>query len=395
MSLKERVDGLLSAAVERGDVPGVVAVVVDREGVVYEGAFGKRNLATGEPMTLDTVCWIASMTKAITGACTMQMVEQGKLDLDAPADQWVPMLKEAQVLEGWDDEGKPKLRPPVRPITLRQLLTHTAGFSYEFWSADILRYQQVMGVPGVASGKIAALTTPLLFDPGERWEYGINIDFAGLAVEAVSGKKLGQYMQDHLLGPLGMNDTAFNIRPDMRARLAVVHARGEDGSLAPIAFEIPQDPEFEMGGGGLYGTAGDYARFVRMVLNRGELDGLRVLSAETVALMCQNAIGNLRVTPMKSVMPQFSNDAEFFPGLPKGWGLTWQINLEPAPTGRPAGSLQWAGLANSYFWIDLDHGIGGIYLTQIVPFADTKSLPLFEAFETTVYQSMHPSLGSV
>lgn len=395
MSLKERVDGLLSAAVERGDVPGVVAVVVDREGVVYEGAFGKRNLATGEPMMPDTVCWIASMTKAITGACTMQMVEQGKLDLDAPADQWVPMLKEAQVLEGWDDEGKPKLRPPVRPITLRQLLTHTAGFSYEFWSADILRYQQVMGVPGVASGKIAALTTPLLFDPGERWEYGINIDFAGLAVEAVSGKKLGQYMQDHLLGPLGMNDTAFKIRPDMRARLAVVHARGEDGSLAPIAFEIPQDPEFEMGGGGLYGTAGDYARFVRMVLNRGELDGIRVLSAETVDLMCQNAIDNLRVTPMKSVMPQFSNDAEFFPGLPKGWGLTWQINLEPAPTGRPAGSLQWAGLANSYFWIDLDHGIGGIYLTQIVPFADTKSLPLFEAFETTVYQSMHPSLGTV
>lgn len=388
MSLKERVDGLLSAAVERGDVPGVVAVVVDREGVVYEGAFGKRNLVTGEPMTLDTVCWIASMTKSITGACTMQMVEQGKLDLDAPASQWVPMLADAKVLEGWDDEGKPKLRPPTRPITLRQLLTHTAGFSYEFWSADILRYQEVMGVPGIASGKLAALTTPLLFDPGERWEYGINIDFAGLAVEAVSGKRLSQYMQEHLLGPLGMNDTAFKIRPDMRARLATVHARGEDGTLTPMAFELPQDPEFDLGGGGLYGTAGDYARFIRMVLNRGELDGVRVLNAETVDLMCQNAIGDLRVTMMKSVMPQFSNDAEFFPGLPKGWGLTWQVNLEPAPTGRSAGSLQWAGLANSYFWIDLERGIGGVYLTQITPFADMKSLPLFEAFETAVYQSM-------
>jgi methyl acetate hydrolase len=218
MVLKERIDGLLGAAVERGDVPGVVAVVVDRKGVLYEGAFGKRNLTTGEPMTPDTVCWIASMTKAITGACTMQMVEQGKLDLDAPAEQWAPMLKEAQVLEGWDDEGKPKLRPPTRPITLRQLLTHMAGFSYEFWNADILRYQEVMGVPNIASGKIAALKTPLLFDPGERWEYGISIDFAGLAVEAVSGKKLSAYMQDHLLGPLGMNDTAFKIRPDMRAR---------------------------------------------------------------------------------------------------------------------------------------------------------------------------------
>jgi methyl acetate hydrolase len=388
MVLKERIDGLLGAAVERGDVPGVVAVVVNREGVLYEGAFGKRNLTTGAPMTIDTVCWIASMTKAITGACTMQMVEQGKLDLDAPAEQWVPMLKEAQVLEGWDDEGKPKLRPPTRPITLRQLLTHTAGFSYEFWNADILRYQEVMGVPNIASGKIAALKTPLLFDPGERWEYGISIDFAGLAVEAVSGKKLSAYMQDHLLGPLGMNDTAFKIRPDMRARLATIHARGEDGALTPIEFELPQDPEFDLGGGGLYGTAGDYARFVRMVLNRGELDGVRVLDAETVDLMCQNAIGDLRVTPMKTVMPQFSNDAEFFPGLPKGWGVTWQVNLEPAPTGRSAGSLQWAGIANSYFWIDPVRGIGGVYMTQILPFADTKSLPLFEAFETEVYRAL-------
>ncbi len=388
MVLKERMDDLLGAAVEHGDVPGVVAVVVNREGVLYEGAFGKRNLTTGAPMTIDTVCWIASMTKAITGACTMQLVEQGKLDLDAPAEQWVPVLKEAQVLEGWDAEGKPKLRPPTRPITLRQLLTHTAGFSYEFWNADILRYQQVMGVPNIASGRIAALKTPLLFDPGERWEYGISIDFAGLAVEAVSGQKLSAYMQDHLLGPLGMNDTAFKIRPDMRARLATIHARGEDGALAPMEFELPQDPEFDLGGGGLYGTAGDYARFVRMVLNRGELDSVRVLDAETIDLMCQNAIGDLRVTPMKTVMPQFSNDAEFFPGLPKGWGVTWQVNLEPAPTGRSAGSLQWAGIANSYFWIDPVRGIGGVYMTQILPFADTKSLPLFEAFETEVYRAL-------
>lgn len=388
MGLKERVDDLLGAAVERGDVPGVVAVVVNRDEVLYEGAFGKRNLTTSEPMTYDSVCWIASMTKAITGACTMQLVEQGKLDLDAPAEQWVPMLKEAQVLEGWNDEGKPKLRPPKRPITLRQLLTHTAGFSYEFWSADILRYQEVAGVPNIASGRIAALKTPLLFDPGERWEYGIGIDFAGLAVEAVSGKKLSAYMQDYLLSPLGMRDTAFKIRPDMRARLATIHARGDDGTLTPIAFELPQDPEFDLGGGGLYGTAGDYARFVRMVLNRGELDGVRVLDAETVDMMCQNVIGDLRVTPMKTVMPQFANDAEFFPGLPKGWGLTWQVNLEPAPTGRSAGSLQWAGLANSYFWIDPVRGIGGVYMTQITPFADVKSLPLFEAFETEVYRAL-------
>lgn len=388
MTLKARLDDLLNTAVKQGDVPGVVAVVVDREGVLYEGAFGHRNLETGVPMTVDTVCWIASMTKAMTGACAMQLVEQGKLNLDTPAGQWVPMLEEVQVLEGWSADGQPKLRPPARPITLRHLLTHTAGFSYEFWNADILRYQEVMGIPAIASGKLASLGTPLLFDPGDRWEYGIGIDFAGLAVEAVSGKKLSHYMHDDLFQPLGIRDTAFKIRPDMRARLATVHARDEHGALTPMNFELPQDAEFDLGGGGLYGTAGDYARFVRMILNRGELDGVRVLKEETVDLMCQNVIGDLRVTPMKSVMPQFSNDAEFFPGLPKGWGLTWQINLEPAPTGRSAGGIQWAGLANSYFWIDPTRGIGGVYLTQIVPFADTKSLALFEAFETAVYHTM-------
>lgn len=234
MSLKEQVDVLLKAAVELGDVPGVVAIVVNRGNTLYEGAFGKRNLSTGEPMTIETVGWIASMTKAITGACAMQLVEQGKLDLDGPASQWVPQLSEVKVLEGWDAAGKPKLRPPIRPITLRHLLTHTAGFAYEFWSEDILKYQQVMGVPGIASCENKALTTPLLFDPGDRWQYGINIDFVGKAIEAVSGKKLGQYMQENLLGPLGMNDTAFKIRSDMRARLATLHTRGEGDALAPM-----------------------------------------------------------------------------------------------------------------------------------------------------------------
>lgn len=388
MSLKEQVDVLLKAAVELGDVPGVVAIVVNRGNILYEGAFGKRNLSTGEPMTIETVGWIASMTKAITGACAMQLVEQGKLDLDGPASQWVPQLSEVKVLEGWDAAGKPKLRPPIRPITLRHLLTHTAGYAYEFWSEDILKYQQVMGVPGIASCENKALTTPLLFDPGDRWQYGINIDFVGKAIEAVSGKKLGQYMQENLLGPLGMNNTAFKIRPDMRARLATLHTRGEGDALAPMELELPQEPEFEMGGGGLYGTAVDYATFVRMVLNRGETKGNRLLKTDTLDLMCRNAMGDLRVTRLKTAMPQFSNDAEFFPGLEKTWGLTWQINIDRTPTGRSPGSLQWAGLANSYFWIDPVRSIGGVYLTQIFPFADKKALPLFEAFERAVYKSI-------
>ncbi|WP_298821358.1 serine hydrolase domain-containing protein [Chloroflexus sp.] len=386
MTLQTKLDHLFQSAVDQGDVPGVVAVVVDRDGSRYEGAFGKRNLTADAPMTVDTVAWIASMTKAITAACAMQLVEQGKLDLHSPASQWVPMLAEAQVLTGWDADGQPILRPPRQPVTLHHLLTHTAGFSYEFWNADILRYQQVMGIPGAASCERRALTTPMLFDPGERWEYGISIDFAGMAVEAVSGKSLSQYMREALFEPLGMRDSAMKIRPDMRARLASMHARDAEGGLAPMEFELPQEPEVELGGGALYSTASDYARFIRMVLNRGELDGQRVLAASTVDLMCRNAIGDLTIPKLTSVLPAFSHDIEFLPGVKKGWGYSWLINLEPVPGGRSAGSLFWAGLSNSYFWIDPSRGIGGVYISQIVPFADPKSLALFAAFEAAVYE---------
>jgi CubicO group peptidase (beta-lactamase class C family) len=252
----------------------------------------------------------------------------------------------------------------------------------------VARYQEVKGIPGIGSCKNIALRTPLLFDPGDRWEYGIGIDWAGKTVEAVSGKKLGAYMQDNIFGPLGMTSTAFKITPAMRARLAQVHARGDDGRLAPIEFELVQDPEFEMGGGGLYSTAGDYLQFIRMILNRGRANGAQVLKPETVDLMSRNAMGDLKVTMLKTIVPASSNDAEFFPGMPKSWGLTFMINDQPAPTGRSVGSLAWAGLANTYFWIDRRKDVGGAYMTQVLPFADTKSLPLFYAFETSVYRSM-------
>jgi methyl acetate hydrolase len=207
-------------------------------------------------------------------------------------------------------------------------------------------------------------------------------------VESVSGKRLGVYMQENLFGPLGMNSTAFKITPEMRARLAKIHMRGEDGKFTVTNIEIPQEPEFEMGGGGLYSTAGDYLLFVRMILNRGAGNGNRVLKAETVDLMSRNAMGDTKVRMLKTAMPALTNDAEFFPGMSKDWGLSFMINEERAPTGRSAGSLAWAGLANTYFWIDQRKGVGGVYLTQVLPFADEKSLPLFYAFEKAVYQSM-------
>ena len=385
-SRKAKIDAMLRRAAEAGDVPGVIAMATDRNGSIYEGAFGKRVLGQPAPMTVDTVVWIASMTKPLTAAGAMQLVEQGKLDLDAPAAKVVPDIGKAEVLEGFDATGQPRTRKPKREITLRHLLTHTAGFSYDIWNPDIAKYQEVKKLPGIISCENVALTTPLLFDPGEKWDYGINIDWAGKMVEAVSGKRLGAYLTENLFAPLGMTSTAFKITADMRARLAKIHQRDEKDAFAPqMDLEIPQDPEFEMGGGGLYATAGDYLRFVRLILNRGKAGSAQVLKPETVDLISKNNMGALRVTLLKTAAPPLSNDAEFFPGVPKAWGLSFQINLERAPTGRPAGGLMWAGLANSYFWIDPATGIGGVYLTQVLPFADKKSLPLYYEFEKTFY----------
>jgi CubicO group peptidase (beta-lactamase class C family) len=382
------IDRVLRNGAESGDVPGVAAAVTNSEGTIYEAAFGKRALGESPDMTVDTVAWIASMTKALTATAAMQLVEQGRLELDSPAHRWVADLDSVRVLEGFDEAGKPRTRAATKPITLRQLLTHTSGYGYTMWSEDLLRYKDVAGLPGITACENAALNLPLLFEPGESWEYGIGIDWVGKIVEAVSGQKLGIYLHDHLLAPLGMKDTAFRISPGMRTRLAKVHQRGEDGALTAQQFEIPQEPEFEMGGGGLYSTASDYLKFIRMILNKGQAQDGRVLKAETVDLMSRNHMGDLSVRLLKTAIPSVTNDAEFFPGMRKTWGLSFMINTEKAPTGRSPGSLAWAGMANTYYWIDPAKGIGGVYITQVFPFADHKSLPLFLEFEKAVYQSM-------
>ena len=386
MSLYDRANRILSEACAAGFVPGVVAMATDRNGTLYEGAFGERTLG-GEPMTLDTVGWIASMTKALTSVAAVQLVERGKLDLDAPAAKIVPEIAELKVLTGFDATGAPQLRPVKRPITLRHLLTHTSGCSYEIWNPDMGKVQAALEIPSVTSCLNKALTLPLVADPGERWEYGVSIDWAGKMVEAVSGLKLGQFLKANLFDPLGMTSTAFAITPDMRCRLASTHLRGPDDKLSVFPFEIPQAPEFEMGGGGLYGTVGDYLNFIRMILNGGQLGPERVLKPETVELLRLNHMGTNRVSLLKAAIP-LTNDAEFFPGIEKSWSLAFQVNDEPVFTGRPAGGLMWAGLANSFYWIDPKTGIGGAYMTQIFPFADKESVPLYYAFEAAVYDSL-------
>jgi methyl acetate hydrolase len=383
-----QIDEVLKTAIDRGDVPGVVAMAATRDGVVYEGAFGRRALPDGAAMTPDTEFWIASMTKAITSAAAMQLVERGKLGLDRPIAEVLPELASPQVLYGFDAAGEPRLRPARRPITLRHLITHTAGFVYAIWNPDLGLYIERQGIPDIISCQNGALALPLTFDPGEKWDYGINIDWVGKAVERVSGQILGDYLTEHLFGPIGMAETGFKLTPDRRARLVGMHARGDDGTLAPIPFEMPQEPEFQMGGGGLYGTAADYLAFQRVFLNNGRTNGLQVLAPETVRLMSQNAIGDLNVQRLKTAVPAYSHDAEFFPGMVKKWGLGFMITTEQVPGGRSPGSLAWAGLGNTYFWIDPVRGIAGVILMQLLPFADPKALSLLDGFEKAVYAAL-------
>ncbi len=380
-------DQVLERAVNAGDVAGVVGVAADDRGVIYEGAFGKRAADADAPMTVDTVVWIASMTKAITSVAAMQLVEQGRIALDEPLSNRLPEVSAVQVLDGFDEAGAPRLRPPRRPITLRHLLTHTAGFTYDIWNPDMIRYQAHAAIPGIIECKKVTLNTPLVFDPGERWEYGINLDWVGQTVERLSGKRLEEYFREHIFAPLGMRDSGFVIGADQRQRLAGMHFRLPDGQLQVIPFEMTQEPEFYMGGGGLYSTGPDYLRFLRMLLGEGQLDGARVLTAESVAEMSQNQIGDLSVGLLKSAIPGSSNDAEFFPGMPKKWGLGYMISTLEAPTGRSAGSLAWAGLANTYYWLDPARRVTGVILTQILPFADPAALGVFDQFERAIYAS--------
>src|SRR3954451_11818170 len=314
--LKNAADAILNGTVTGSPrVPGVVAMATDRRGNIYEGASGKRVLGQDADMTTDSVFAIFSTTKAITGTAVLQLIEDGKLDLDAPAKNYVPDIGTLQVIEGFDDSGNPTLRPPKRDITTRMLMLHTAGFGYDFFNEQYNRLATEKGQPSVITASKKALMTPLLFDPGERWEYGSNIDWCGQVVEAITGKRLGDVFKERIFAPLGMNETSFTLTPAMRKRLAGMHQRNADDSLKPLDFELPADPEIHMGGHGLYATVGDYMRFIRMWLNDGDGENGRVLKPETVKMAEQNQLGDKKITMLPCIIRSLSNDAESFPGL--------------------------------------------------------------------------------
>ena len=378
------IDAALAQATETRTIAGAVAMATTSGALIYQGYAGVSDLSTGAALRPDAIFRLASMTKAITSVAAMQLVERGKLSLDGPIAAVLPHLAAPMVLDGFDGP-MPRLRPAARPITLRHLLTHSAGFGYDTWNADLKRATDALGLPARPGNPDELARFPLLFDPGARWNYSIATDILGHAVEAASGMAIDTYLDTHVTGPLGMVDTTFTLTDAQRTRLVAVHQRQPDGSLGTGDRPAGNGPAFLAAGGGLCSTAGDYTRFLRMLLSRGTLDGARILSPETVADMGRNHIGTAEVVKMHSTVPAASYDCELFPGMVKKWGLGFLINTQAGPDGRSAGSLAWAGLVNCYFWLDPTADIAGVLLTQSLPFADPKALALLGALERGVY----------
>lgn len=390
--LQRTLDALLHQSVHRhGGVPGVVAMVTDRNGNLYEGAFGTRELGNpAMPMNTDAVFAIFSTTKAMTVACALQLIEEGVLSLEDPADRYLPEINELQVLTGFDAAGQPQTRAPQRKITVNDLFLHTSGLSYEFFSAADLQYRTAKGVPTIVSCTFDSMRSVLLTDPGERWSYGVNIDWLGRIVEKIRGRRLGEVMHERLFAPLNMADIGFTMTPPMQSRRVTIHDRSEHGQLTPLPdLVLPQPPEMDCGGHGLYATVGEYMKFIRMILNDGMGAGGRVLKPETIALMGKDGLAELGLssTGWTTSIPSLSNSGEFFAGQDKGWSYSFLFNRETTPTGRPAGSMMWTGLANCFFWIDRQTGIGAYWASQILPFQDAVAYPSFVEFESAVYRS--------
>jgi methyl acetate hydrolase len=372
-------DGVLRKAVENKAVAGVVAMATDRKGPIYQGAFGVADAATGRALTMDALFRIASMTKAITSTAAMQLIEQGRVGLDDPVEKYLPAFAHLQVFESFDPAtGAYRLAPARSIATVRHLMTHSSGLGYPFTSATLRDFK-----PRPDDDYPIG---PLLFEPGARWHYGTSTDWLGKVVEAVSGRPLDEYFRLRIFEPLGMADTFYNVPANKQSRQVAVHHRGPDGII--VKDEVQPGPTINpiIGGGGLASTAADYSRFVRMILSDGTLDGARILKPDTVAAMGRNAIGNLGVPALGSALPARSDDFSFIADGRDKWGLGFLITVDDVKGKRSAGSLSWGGIYNTYFWIDRARGLGGVILTQFLPFADRKALALYDGFERGVYQ---------
>ncbi|MEN8281403.1 serine hydrolase domain-containing protein [Acinetobacter gerneri] len=389
--LQQNLDPILDQVVNSSHpVAGVVAGVTNRDETLYLNHAGERDISTHTAMTDDSVFAIFSTTKAITTTVALQQYEKGLLDLDAPAKEYIPEIGQLQVLHGFDPQGNPILQAPKIDVTTRMLLLHTAGMGYDFFNPEYQKLTSKHGYPSVITSSKASLKTPLLFEPGTQWEYGSNIDWAGLVTEKIGGKRLGQLMQEQIFNPLEMNDTAFTLTSSMLERRASMHHRQADGSLiADSNFILPQEPEVHMGGHGLYSTVSDYLKFIRLWLNRGEVNGQRLLQESTLELAINNGLADIAMKNLPGSIPTLSNDVNIYPEAEKGWTLGFMVNEQVTDSGRPAGTIGWCGLANLYYWIDIKNNIGGYWATQTLPFVDPTAYNGFLAFEKAVNSLNH------
>src|SRR6185295_6769811 len=377
------IDKVLSEGIQRRQIPCVTAMVASTDSILYSGAFGKRDSASGVDVKPDSIFAIASMTKAITSVAAMQLVERGRLKLDEPVAKHLPQLEKMEVLQGFDAAGKPVLRPATKPITLRHLLTHTSGFAYPTWHEGMFKYTQATAP--LPPGVVAPLV-PLMFEPGTAWQYGYSADWTGRLVEAVSGLNLEQYFQRNILQRLGMNDTSFIFPPEKFDRLVGRAQRQNGGSLQEVPRALPPKPAAFNGGGGLNSTAPDYIKFMQKILRYGR-SGVReeILTAKSVEMMSINQIGGLGAGKLKTFLPNISSEVDVHPGFIDKWGLGFLINTTAYPGGRSAGSLAWAGVYNTFYWIDQPRGLCAVIMMQFLPFVDKEAVGLLGDFERAVY----------
>jgi CubicO group peptidase (beta-lactamase class C family) len=382
----DTIDVLLSRACEEHRVPGVVAVIADRDQIRFLRAYGSANVELGLAMHEDAVFRVASLTKAVVAIAVLSLVERGELDLDAPVGSIIPAFDEVMVLEGFDGEV-PRLRPPRRRATVRNLMTHTSGLTYDAFEPNLMRYGTVTGVPMPSTGLKACFRSPMVFDPGTRFAYGMSTDWTGQVLETVTGQTLDGYLHEHVLDPLGLTDIAFRLDDDQQPRLAAVHLRAGDDEFKVIDFEWPPDPEFDSAGHGLYATARDYAEIQRLLLRSGELDGVRLLQPETVDMMMSDHLGDVRMQRLPTTRPDFTYDLD--PGPNVSWGLDIMVTTKGAPGLRPAGSAGWCGTFNNYYWIDRAAGVAAALHMSYLPLFDPAATGLFERFECAVYESLN------
>lgn len=374
---------ILQDYVEQGLLPNVVAGVASSEGTTYLESFGLKSLDANDPMAKDTIISIASMTKAVTTVAALQLVEKNHIDLDIPINAYLPEASDLEILQGFDSENRPLLRKAEAIPTVRQLLTHTSGYVYEIWNENANRHVADGGIDSLFTDGGNGMSAPLSFPPGERWEYGIGIDWAGKIVEEVSGKSLDVYFYDHIFSLIGMVDTFYKVPEEKESRRAAIHARGENGLMV-----IPYLREPISGGGGLNSTVTDYLLFLRTLLNRGSLNGASMLQPKTVDMMFENQIGELNVPPGKTRMPDISNDFDMGFGSEAKWGLGFLLHQNNLESGRPKGSASWAGVFNSYYWIDRDNDLCAVIATQVLPFYDSNAISMMQDFESGIYKSL-------